>query len=86
MGIIVLTATAGALSYMVRDPGVAIRPGWSVGYVDLAAGVAIFAGSLLAVRWGTVLNQRMNPRGLALLFAVLFVLTGARLVLGNLPF
>jgi uncharacterized membrane protein YfcA len=62
-----------------------LRPGWSLGYVDLAVAFTLVAGTLLSVRWGTSLNRRLNPRTLALVFAVLFAVFGVRLVLTNLP-
>lgn len=83
IGIIAITAAAGTLSYMWTgraEPGL---PPWSIGYVHLAAGLAMFAGAVVSVRWGAMLNQRLRPRTLALLFAGLFVLLGARLIIGN---
>ncbi|MGH7459391.1 MAG: sulfite exporter TauE/SafE family protein [Longimicrobiaceae bacterium] len=84
MGIIAITATAGTLSYMVAGNSAAGMPPWSVGYVHVAAGVAMFAGSILSVRWGTALNQRLPPRLLAAIFAFLFLVIGSGLVLRNL--
>ena len=86
IGIITLTSVAGALSYMAVGPAAPVRPGWSVGYVDGAAALALAAGALLAVQLGTALNQRMNPRALALLFAALFGVVGVKLLVENLPF
>lgn len=83
MGIIAITATAGALSYMVSGLGVAGLPAASIGYVDVLTGVAMLAGATASVRWGTVLNQRLSPRALTIVFGVLFLLLGLRLILVN---
>jgi uncharacterized membrane protein YfcA len=85
LAIVAVTSLGGAAAYMLNGPPAPVRPGMSVGYVDLAVAMALVAGTLLSVRWGTVLNRRLNPRTLALVFAVLFALSGARLVAGNLP-
>lgn len=85
LAIVALTSLGGALAYMLDGPPSPVRAGMSVGYVDLGAGLALVAGTLLSVRMGTVLNRRLNPRTLAMVFAVLFAVSGARLVIGNLP-
>lgn len=84
IGIITITATAGVLAYVASGQGVPGRPDWSVGYVDVVRGAAMFAGSLLSVRWGAALNQRLNPRVLTLLFAVLFILIGIQLLVSQI--
>ena len=86
IGIITLTSVAGALAYMAAGPARAVRPGWSVGYVDTAPALALIAGALVSVTWGTKLNQRMNPRALAALFGVYFLVLGVWLVVENRPF
>lgn len=84
MGIVAITSAAGMLAYAVGGMGAAGRPPWSVGYVDVAVGTVMFLGALVSVPWGAALNQRLNPRTLAYVFAALFVLLGGRLVLENL--
>lgn len=84
IGIIGLTAAAGAAGYMITGYGVPGLPPWSVGYVDVTAGVVMMVGALFSVRWGAALNQRMNPRTLEIVFGVLFVLIGLRLAGANL--
>ncbi|HEX5725519.1 MAG TPA: TSUP family transporter, partial [Longimicrobiaceae bacterium] len=85
LGVVVITSAAGSAAYMAAGPELPVRPGWSLGYVDLAAAAVLAAGAFLAVRLGTSLNQRLHPRALARLFAALFVLQGAYLVATNLP-
>lgn len=83
IGIITITATAGTLAYMAAGSGVPGAPPWSIGYVHVAAGLVMFAGSVLSVRWGALLNQRLQPRALAVLFAALFLILGTELVATN---
>ncbi|HSU15289.1 sulfite exporter TauE/SafE family protein [Longimicrobium sp.] len=85
LAIVTATSLGGVAAYMVDGPASPVRPGWSVGYVDFGVGLALVAGTLLSVRWGTTLNRRLNPRTLAVVFALLFAVSGARLVMGNLP-
>jgi uncharacterized membrane protein YfcA len=84
IGIIGLTAAAGSIGYMITGYGAPGLPPWSVGYVHVSAGIAMFLGALLSVRWGTALNQRMKPRTLEVVFGLLFVLIGLRLAGANL--
>lgn len=84
LAIVTLTSVAGAGAYMLSVPEAVVRPGWSVGYVDVLVGVVLAAGAVVSVRWGTQLNQRMNPRALARLFAVFFLAVAAHLVYANL--
>lgn len=84
IGIMGFTAAAGAISYMILgfgDPGL---PRWSVGYVDMAAGLGMLMGAVVSVRWGAALNQKLEPRALELLFGTVFMLLGLRLVGANL--
>lgn len=83
IGIIAITAAAGAASYMWSGREAPGLPPFSVGYVHVSAGVLMFLGAVASVRWGAVLNQRLKPRTLTLLFAGLFVLLGVRLIVTN---
>lgn len=83
LAIITLTSLGGTLAYMAAAPETAVRPGLSMGYVDLAVAGVLVAGTLLAVRWGAEMNHRLNPRHLALVFAVLFGALGLRLLVEN---
>jgi uncharacterized membrane protein YfcA len=86
IGIIAITATAGTVSYMISGWHRADLPPWSIGYVHVAAGLAMFAGSILSVRWGAALNQRLAPRALSLMFAALFLIIGLRLLIQNVGY
>jgi uncharacterized protein len=84
MGIIIITATAGTLTYMLTGGGQPGLAAGSIGYVHVAAAVAMFLGAVLSVGWGARINQRLQPRALTVVFATVFVIIGARLVLTNL--
>lgn len=84
IGIIAITAFAGTISYMVSGADTEL-PGWNLGYVDVGAGLAMFAGSVLSVHWGTRLNQRLSPRVLGVIFGGLFLAVGAQLLVENVP-
>lgn len=85
IAIIAITAVAGAASYMLSGSAHPGLPAGSIGYVHVPAAVAMFVASILTVRWGAYLNQRLHPRTLTLVFAALFLILGLHLVLDNLP-
>ena len=83
LAIIMLTSLGGALAYMLGDPGAAVRPGWSAGYVDLAVAGTLAGGTVLSVGLGAALNRRMNPRTLAVVFSAIFAALGLQLLIAN---
>jgi len=83
LAIVMLTSLGGALAYMLAAPEAAVRPGWSVGYVDLAAAGILAAGTVLSVGMGAALNRRMNPRALSVVFAIVFAALGLQLLIAN---
>lgn len=83
LAIIALTSLGGTLAYMLGAPDATVRPGFSMGYVDLAVAAILAAGTLLSVGWGTELNRRTNPRTLAMVFAALFAVLGVQLLVEN---
>jgi uncharacterized protein len=84
MAIIVFTATAAVAGYATSGPVGALMPAGSLGYIHYQAGLPILAGTVLTVRAGARVNQRLSTRSLRLLFGVFFILLGLRLVVGNL--
>ena len=80
MAVIALTSLAGAAAYMLASPASPFRPGASLGFVDVPVALAMSAGTLFSVGWGAELNRRMEPRVLALVLAVVFVVVAVRLV------
>jgi uncharacterized protein len=83
IGIITITATAGTITYMLTGVDRAGLPAGSIGYVHVAAAVAMFLGAIISVGWGAKLNQKLEPRALTLIFAAVFMIIGGRLVLTN---
>lgn len=83
IAIVALTAASGTLAYIVSGLGVAGRPPGSLGYVHLTAALPILGASLLTVHSGALVNQRLETRVLRLIFAVMFLLLGLRLVVMN---
>jgi len=84
LAIVTFAATSGTIAYMLTGRGVAGLPPGHVGYVHVAAALPMLPGAMLAARWGSKLNQKMNVRQLKVLFAILFMLMGLRIVAGNL--
>ncbi|HEX7119979.1 MAG TPA: sulfite exporter TauE/SafE family protein [Longimicrobiales bacterium] len=84
LAIVMCSALAGTLTYAASRPDAALPEG-TFGYVHLLAALPILAGSVLAVRWGALLNQRLPARSLRTVFALVFILLGLRLVLLNAP-
>jgi uncharacterized membrane protein YfcA len=70
---------------MVTGAGAADLPAGSVGFVHVAAALPMLPGAILAARWGARVNQRLDARKLRWLFAVMFAVLGANLVIRNLP-
>ncbi len=80
LAIVMFSATAGTITYLLSSVDSTGLPGGTVGYVHVAAALPILVGAVLSVRLGTWLNQQMPTRRLRALFAALFVLLGVRLV------
>jgi len=78
--IVVLAASAGTVTYMVTGNGVAGLPSSAVGFVHVAAGIPLMIGSVLTVRLGTRVNQRMDTKTLRRVFAVFLAVLGLRLL------
>jgi uncharacterized protein len=83
IAIVAITSAAGVAAYMASGAPVQVRPGWSIGHVDVAAALALTAGTLVSVRWGARLNRKLSARRLSLVFGTLFLVLGGRLVLEN---
>jgi uncharacterized membrane protein YfcA len=85
LAVITVTSLAGAGAYMAAGPAAPLRPGWSVGYVDVPVALAMSAGALAAVGWGASINRRMDKRTLSRTFAGFFLVVGALVAWQNLP-
>lgn len=80
MGLIVFASVAGSVAYVIAGFRAPALPPGTLGFVFVPAALALAPGAVLGARWGARLNQRLDPRGLTWLFAVLFLVLGARLV------
>jgi uncharacterized membrane protein YfcA len=83
MAIIVFTALAGVVGYVIAGADAGALPPGSIGYVHLAAGIPILVGALGAVAVGARVNRRLEVGTLRLLFAALFIVMGLRLAVQN---
>jgi uncharacterized protein len=83
LAIVVFTATAAVVGYAASGPAHGLMPPGSLGYIHYMAGLPILATTVLSVRLGTRVNQRLSTRALRLMFGVFFVLLGLRLVMEN---
>ncbi|HEX6940366.1 MAG TPA: sulfite exporter TauE/SafE family protein [Longimicrobiales bacterium] len=82
LAIVMFAATAGSITYATRGVEAGLPEG-TIGYIHVLAALPILAGSVLSVRWGAHLNQRLPARELRAMFGILFILLGARFVLQN---
>ena len=89
LAIVAFAATAGTLTYMatgysgdaLSDP---VMPRGSIGFVHVAAALPMLPGAIIAARWGARLNQRLDAARLRVIFALLLLVFGVRLVVENL--
>lgn len=83
LAIITFTALIGVAAFAVS--GLAVPDGAGMGtYFHLPAALALAVGALAAVPLGTGLQMRMPTHALRKMFAVVFLLLGARIVMVNL--
>lgn len=82
LAIVMFSALAGTITYAASGVGAGAPPG-SIGYVHITAALPILFGSVLSVRWGATLNQRLGRRRLRRLFSVLFLGLGIYLIVRN---
>jgi len=85
IGLVVFAAVAGSAAYVLAGLDAPGLPSGTVGYVYLPAGLALMPGAVAGAVGGASLNQRMSTRGLRILFAVVFLVLGLRLLLTNAP-
>jgi len=79
--IVVLAASAGTATYLLSGNGVPGLPSSAIGYVHVAAGIPLMIGSVLTVRLGTRVNQRMPTKTLRRVFAIFLAALGVRLLI-----
>lgn len=85
IGLIVFASVSGTVTYLFAGHGEAGLPPWTWGYVFAPAALAMMPGAVVGARWGALLNQRLDAGALRIVFALLFLAMGLRLVVVNVP-
>jgi uncharacterized membrane protein YfcA len=83
LAIVGIASLAGVITYMISGWREGLLPSGSFGYVHVLAGLPVLLASMIAVRWGAALNQRLRVNTLKFVLAVLFALLGMRLIWEN---
>lgn len=78
MGVVALSATAGAASYALATPSAAM-PAGSVGLILGPLALALVPGAIIGARLGVRLNRRLGADRLRVLFALLLLVLATRL-------
>lgn len=84
LAVVVVTAAAGAASYLLTDTVAPLSFGWVVGHVDFGHALPLAAGSVAAAPLGVRLNRRLPVGTLRRVFAVILLLIGLDIVRANL--
>jgi uncharacterized protein len=79
--LIVVSALAGALSYMLHGWNVAGLPAYSLGYVNVLVVGVVAPFSMGFARFGVKIAGRVSHERLVRIFAVVLLLIGARMLL-----
>jgi uncharacterized membrane protein YfcA len=69
LAIVALASLSGTVTYALSGLRVSGMPAGSVGYVHVAAALPILLGSMISVRWGTLVNSRLHTNTLRRVFA-----------------
>ncbi|MFW6055940.1 MAG: sulfite exporter TauE/SafE family protein [Chloroflexota bacterium] len=77
---IIFTAPGGIIGYIVNGLGVAGRLPYSIGYVNLAVWLAVVMLSIPMAQLGAKAAHAMDARRLRILFVVLMVYIGLRMI------
>jgi uncharacterized membrane protein YfcA len=59
LAIVAFASLAGTTTYALSGVQIAGMPPGSVGYIHVAAAIPILIASMISVRWGTLVNQRL---------------------------
>lgn len=84
LAIVGVAAIAGTMTYALSGLHIQGMPPGSFGYVHASAALPILLGSLISVRWGTLVNQRLQTETLRHVFAAFFCVLGIYLIASNL--
>jgi len=81
--VVVVAATAGAVSYLAAGSDVATLPAGAAGFIFLPVVVAMVPGAVGMAQVGARVNHRLHHRGLLLLFGCFLAVVGVRLIVTN---
>lgn len=84
--LIVVSASAGALSYMFHGWGLSALPPFSAGFVNVLVVLLVAPFAIGMARIGVRVASRSKQNKLIKVFAVLLVLVGLRMIYRSLPF
>jgi uncharacterized protein len=75
-------ALAGAVGYVVSGLQISYLPSHTIGFVYLPAFAIIATSSLMSAPLGAVLVQKLSVKKLKVIFALLLIIIGCRMLLG----
>lgn len=78
-GLIVFSALAGSLGWILSGIGTEGRPAYSLGYVNLVAWILIASSAMVTAQVGAWLAERLEPNRLRKPFGMLLLLLGIRM-------
>ena len=84
LAIVALASLAGTATYALSGLHISGMPAGSLGYVHIGAAIPILVGSMISVRWGTLVNQRLHTNTLRRVFATFFFVLGVYLIVANI--
>ncbi len=79
MGVVALSAVAGAIGYALGEPASALPPG-AVGFIFVPVALALMPGAVIGAWMGARLNRRLAADRLRTLFAWLLIVLAIRLL------
>jgi uncharacterized membrane protein YfcA len=83
LAVILFTASAGTVSYLLTPTALNLPFGWVVGHVDLGHALPLAVGAVLTAPLGVRLNRRLPALALRRVFGAFLALLGADLVVLN---
>jgi uncharacterized membrane protein YfcA len=80
LAIIAIKSVGGIAGYIVNGLGVPDLPAYTIGYVNLYAGFLLIVSSFLVAQVGAIAAHRLPARQLRLIFALLMLYIGLRMI------
>jgi hypothetical protein len=77
---IAIISVGGILSYAINGLGVAGRPPYSLGYIDLFQWVLLAGSSIFTARAGVRVAHRIPAKGLTYIFIAVMLYVGLRMI------